>query len=270
MMDRILWTAGYTRYPIDERIAAAAASGYSLISIPSIEMVELASMGTGALADLRRRAEDQGVAIAVLDPVVTWLPVDPQWALARASLNEIERIGDILRVSALCVIAGRDHGLEHADVVERFGTLCDLASRHGWTAALEFAPGSGAPTFASAVRIVSESDRRNATVLFDTRHFYRAGEPLSKLVNAPAGIIRYVQISDTRTAVVGSIGRDAYNRLPPGQGDIDLIAVLSVLRERGELEMFGPEVIRSDRDETDCKARVAEDTAAMDAVLAEL
>jgi hypothetical protein len=84
--------------------------------------------------------------------------------------------------------------------------------------------------------------------------------------------MRFVQLSDAPAQPTVSVGRDMYNRLQPGNGDIGLAAIVRALSAAGALDAddggYGPEVIAPLPDGLDCAQVVAADTAAMEAVLA--
>jgi sugar phosphate isomerase/epimerase len=264
----MLWTAGYSDFPLPERIAAAAAAAYPMFSVSSVEAVDLGAVG---LRELAARCRDHGVQPAALDPVVTWLPADPAWRYARASLDDVDQIADALDVPALCAIAGRDHGLAPGELADRFGALCDRAARSGRHVALEFAPGSGVTSLDAALRLVAGAGRANVSVLFDSWHFFRTGGTPERLA-AAMGRIRFVQLSDAPAQPAGSVGRDMYHRLRPGTGDIGLVAVVRALAAAGafggDKGAWGPEVITPHPDGVDCAQAVVSDSAALDAVLA--
>lgn len=263
---RILWTAGLLDCPFEERLEAAVQLGYRRMSVPSLEAVGWLVTDPRRLETARQAAGASGVSLAVLDPVVTWLPTNPRWALAGAGLAELEAIGVRLGIEALCAIAGRDHGLSENEVLERFRGLCDLADRHGWTVAVEFAPMSGIPTLRAARELVEASGRANATVLFDSWHFFRGGGTVDELSVEDLSTIRYVQISDASADFDGSLGRDTYRRKLPGTGDFNLIGALRTLAARGALGAVGPEILREGQNARPALDRVQEEAGSLDAL----
>ncbi|WP_190255020.1 sugar phosphate isomerase/epimerase family protein [Dactylosporangium sucinum] len=225
-----------------EQLVAAEHLGYHAMSI-SLDTVAAAEESGMPAAELARRAAGHGVRLAVLEPVVTWLPVDPRWAMARHDLDRVERYGEALGVSAVCVLAGSGLGLSIDEIADRYAALCRRFAAHGWRTCIEFAPMSGIRDLPEARRLTTRADPGTAGVIFDTWHFCRGAADLADLAASGAGLIDYVQVSDAARAVSGSLGRDTYHRLLPGEGSFDLAGVLGVLRGLGALGAVGPEVI---------------------------
>jgi sugar phosphate isomerase/epimerase len=118
-----------------------------------------------------------------------------------------------------------------ARLAERLGAISDLASRYGLRAVLEFFPWTEVPDLASALRIVDAAQRPELGILVDTLHFNRSASRLEQLDQIPAARLPFVHVSDApvqesyTTEELLHAGR--VERLPPGEGGIDIKGILS-------------------------------------------
>ena len=136
---------------------------------------------------------------------------------------------------------GARHLLTQADdpernrVAENFARLCDLAAPFGLTCDIEFIPWLATRTLADAGAIVSAAGRDNCGLVIDTLHFARAGCSPDELREYPGDWFHYVQLCDapaeTPSSVDGLIYAAREERLFPGDGELDLIGILSNLPE---------------------------------------
>ena len=117
-----------------------------------------------------------------------------------------------------------------ARLTDQLGAIADLSARYGLRVVLEFFPWTVAPDLATAVRIVEAAGRADIGILVDTLHFDRSGSTLEQLARIPASRLPFVHVCDAPV-------QDAYTteellhagraeRLPPGEGAIDLMAIL--------------------------------------------
>jgi sugar phosphate isomerase/epimerase len=90
---------------------------------------------------------------------------------------------------------------------------------------------------------VSDSDRGNGGLVFDTWHFFRGSRDFELLEQIPGDRIFVVQFADAAKEVQGTLREDATRRLLPGDGCFDLPRVVRVLNAIGGLRAVGPEVI---------------------------
>jgi sugar phosphate isomerase/epimerase len=122
---------------------------------------------------------------------------------------------------------------DHARLSDRLGAISDLCGRYGLRAVLEFFPWTDVPDLATAAKVVEASGRAECGILLDTLHFARGGSgpeqfeglarsrfPFVHVCDAPAGT------SWTREELFHA-GR--VERLPPGEGGIDLKGILQHL-----------------------------------------
>ena len=118
-------------------------------------------------------------------------------------------------------------------LTDQLGAVADLSACYGLRVVLEFFPWTVAPDLAAAVRIVEAAGRADIGILVDTVHFDRSGSTLEQLARIPASRLPFVHVCDAPV-------QDAYTteellhagraeRLPPGEGAIDLMAILGHL-----------------------------------------
>ncbi|MGA4545795.1 sugar phosphate isomerase/epimerase family protein [Uniformispora flossi] len=235
-----------------ERVEAAAAAGYSGITLWAQDWRQAQDAEGLTPADMRAMLDDHGLRIGELDGVTDWLPgpvsageyavpADLFWEIAEGvggrSLNVVE-------------IAGAH--VEPEAAAEAFAALCDRAADHGLLVHLEFLPWSGIPDLAAAVRIAALADRPNGGVLLDTWHLYRSGGSAADLTTDAARHIVGIQISDAPAparsdADAAAMMDETMNRrLPPGEGAADVAGVLRALRAAGVDAPVGVEVFSAE------------------------
>ena len=111
--------------------------------------------------------------------------------------------------------------------------------------AVEFFPWGGIPDLAAAWALVQESRADNGGIVLDTWHWGRApvGPDLATLREVPGERIHVVQIDDASAEPQGNPYEETVTaRLLPGDGAVDIVGVLRVLREIGARPHFAPEV----------------------------
>lgn len=138
------------------------------------------------------------------------------------------------------VAAGAELGARHVitapydpdlgRLADRLGAIAELAAGHGLRAVLEFFPWTVVPDLATALRVVEATGRPDAGILVDTLHFDRSRSSHELLASIAAHRLPFLHLCDAPV-------RDAYStedllhagraeRLPPGEGQIDLPAIL--------------------------------------------
>lgn len=118
-------------------------------------------------------------------------------------------------------------------LADRLGLMCDLCRRHGLRAVLEFFPWTEVPNLAAALAVADATGRPDCGILVDTLHFARSGSRIEHFSGIPASRFPFVHVSDapagtswTREQLFHA-GR--LERLPPGEGGIDIKAILAKL-----------------------------------------
>jgi len=115
-------------------------------------------------------------------------------------------------------------------LADRLGNFHDLCKRYGIAAVMEFYPWTVVPNLETAIRVVEATKRSDVGILVDTLHFNRSGSKVEQLDALPATRLPYIQVSDAQvqpsytTEELLHAGRA--ERLPPGEGDIDIALIL--------------------------------------------
>lgn len=129
------------------------------------------------------------------------------------------------------LVAGDD--TDRGRITDTYGRLCELTWEYGLSADLEFMPWTGIRNVADARALVEAASHPAAAVLFDCLHFNRCGSTLDEVASLPRDMMNYIQVCDgpipydpdgSAMMVLGRTGR-----LVPGEGNIDIAAILARL-----------------------------------------
>lgn len=163
------------------------------------------------------------------------------------AVNDIEfvRLTPEFRAGALLPFldAGAALGARHvicapydpdlARLSDNLAALHALARPRGLACVLEFFPWTNVPDLAAARRVVEAAGAADIGMLVDTLHFDRSGSTLADLAALPAGRLPFLHLCDApvrppyTTEDLLHAGRA--ERLPPGDGEIDLAAIFAHL-----------------------------------------
>jgi sugar phosphate isomerase/epimerase len=114
---------------------------------------------------------------------------------------------------------------------DRLAPISDLASQYGLRAVLEFFPWTVVPDLSAAVKIVEAAERPALGILVDTLHFNRSASTFEDLDRISPSRLPFVHVADApvqasyTTEELLHAGR--VERLPPGEGGIDIKRILS-------------------------------------------
>lgn len=122
--------------------------------------------------------------------------------------------------------------------------LSDIARPYGMKLALEFVgyPNCSINTFGQAYETVLAANRDNVGIVLDCFHFHAMNSRLEDLKSADADKIFVFHIDDCEDLPPGAL-RD-HHRLWPGDGAVNLDAILDALKEIGYGEMVSVELFR--------------------------
>lgn len=231
-----------SRHGLAERLAACTGAGYRGYWLHWRDYAEqrLAGMSDGAIRALFDRHCQRHRGIEFFSD---WF-VDGNAAAAVAesrSFDAAQAIGaDTVNVGA--DFAGRGFSLEH--MVERFDALCGRAAGRGLRIGLELVAWSDVSDVGTALRFLKP---RNAALVLDAWHVFRAGLPLPDLARIPADRVSCVQVSDASATVRGTLADDTRHRLFCSDGVFDLTGFLKATQRFGtpvSVEIISPEVAR--------------------------
>jgi len=234
-----------------ERVAAAVAGEFSAISLWGRDYRDARDEGLSD-RDIALLLDDHGLSVAELDPAWWWLPgaaevhIPPEldseriFGFGEPELFAIaERLG-ARSLNAVDIFGGR---WTPAEATEAFAALCDRAADHGLLVQLEFLPWSRIPDLASAWPIVRDAGRPNGGLAIDAWHYFRSGSDTGALRSIPGARIVGIQLCDApATAEPDPFRATLHERLLPGDGGLDLRALVGDLRAVGAEAPFGVEV----------------------------
>ncbi|MGI9824903.1 TIM barrel protein [Agromyces sp. Marseille-Q5079] len=116
---------------------------------------------------------------------------------------------------------------------DRFAELCQLARPLGLTLDLEFPSWTETPNLTEATRVLRAADQPNAGLLIDVLHFARSGSSVEDLRQLPPEWFHYAHVCDAPgeipTTTAGLIHTARFERLFPGEGELDLLGILAAL-----------------------------------------
>lgn len=131
------------------------------------------------------------------------------------------------------LVAGNDHEMNR--LIHNYASFCELSQKFGLSCDLEFMPWTAVKSLTQAQLIVEQSGQPNSAVLIDSLHFDRSDSTLEQVKALPPNYMNYVQLcdgfSDYDPSHKGLIDIARNNRLVPGQGDINLVALIAALPE---------------------------------------
>lgn len=209
---------------------AAAEAGYSHASLrlapasPGKEAQFPMIGDTPMFRETQRRIADTGVALFDFEIL---------------RINRDTRLADFLPVIETGARLGGKFVLVAGDVedepfmTDKFAEICELGAPFGIAMGLEFMPWTGVKTLAAARRIVEATNPANGRIIIDAIHVDRAGETAADVAAMPKHLHCYFQICDLPaqrpTDHETMIYQARQARLPPGEGGLDLIGMLSAI-----------------------------------------
>ncbi len=252
--DLVLCSGTLINASFREMVDAAVAGGYQAISMWPKDYHGARSAGLSN-ADIKAILADNGLEIAELDPLLSWVPgeelgpdASPQEkAFLGVTEFDFYEIADAVGGRRLNIAQGFGTTIELDAVVLAFAGLCDRAAEHGLDVCLEFLPWSGIPDANKALEIAEKAGRANGGVMLDTWHHFRGPYDHEQLRALPGERLKGIQINDAPTQAWGVLPAETMQaRLVPGEGDIDLVEILKIVRAIGSQAPIGVEVFSND------------------------
>jgi sugar phosphate isomerase/epimerase len=166
-------------------------------------------------------------------------------------------IVDALGLTTILAVAGFDENTVPLTAqIDGFGKLCDRAKAQGIWVDLEFMPHWGLRDLAAAWAIVSKVARDNCGILVDTWHFAKGNPDFDLLRSLPGKYFVGVQVADAMKRQRGATIYEEGSRFRkfPGEGEMPIVEILTIIREKGYLRYIGPEVFSDEADAMSAEA----------------
>jgi sugar phosphate isomerase/epimerase len=212
-----------------EMVRVAARTGYDMVGLRLIPVTDT-TPGYPLMRDpamLRAtRAALAETGLGVLD--IEFVRITPEIDLA--ALEPFLAAGAALGARHI-IAAPYDPDL--ARLSDGVAALADLAQPYGLRPVFEFFPWTSVPDLASAAAVVEATGRPGVGVLVDTLHFDRSGSRIDDLAALAPSRLPFLHLCDApvrppySTEALLHAGRA--ERLPPGEGEIDLASILRSL-----------------------------------------
>ena len=128
-----------------------------------------------------------------------------------------------------------------------FAEMCDMAGEFGLKLALEFIGWAETiKNIKTAWYIVDKAGRKNGGILVDTIHLYFGGSSLIDLEELPSELLFTVHLSDACNSKSPVIEIARHHRLFPSKGEIPIIEILSIIRDKGYSSSFALEIFNDE------------------------
>lgn len=243
-----------------QQVRCAAQAGYSHVGLRLIPATDDeprwdAVGDTPMVRELRVALLDTGVR--VLD--VEILRLKPQTVVAdfAALLDTAASLG-----ARYLLVAGNDP--DPIRLTDRFAALADLAAPLGLSPCIEPMPWTDVRDFLQAAHIVDAAGRDNAGVLVDAIHFDRGGNHPGQIASLAPQRLPYAQLCDAPAERPQDLETLLYQaraeRLPPGEGGLDLTNLVRALPQDIALSLEVPMRRLSETLPADQRARRLRDT----------
>jgi sugar phosphate isomerase/epimerase len=253
---RVLCNGSLPRTPFRELVAAAAGAGFDAITVWPHAWYRAQRREGLAPGEMREILDAYGVAVTDVETAADWLPyargADAPATPVKANhtRESLFEIGEALGAGTLIAAHLTGGAVDRGRAIEGFGALCDDAARHGLRVALEAVPFTGIATVADAWAVVDGAGRSTGGIVFDVVHHARGGMEDQALLTVPAERYFAIQLGDAERAAPPDLLEEAmYHRLPPGDGELPITALLRLLERHGVHAPAGPEVYRREWDE---------------------
>ncbi len=230
-----------SRHPLDERLRACAAAGYTGYWLHWRDYLEQREAGLDD-STIRALFDEHGMRHRGVEFFSDWFRSDAHGEAEEASFAAAGAIG-----ATVVNVGGNFTGpeLSRAEMVTRFEDLCRRAGGAGLAVALEYVPWSDIPDLAAALEFM-EPD--NAGLVVDSWHTFRGGVKLAEIAALPPAKLLCVQVNDATAEPAAPLPQDTARRLPCGDGAFDLAGFAAALDVAGvdvpwAVEIISPEFV---------------------------
>ena len=185
--------------------------------------------------DVGRRMADSGIVLALGEGA--YIAPDKDVGRYQPELDTFAELG-ARRVNLLGT-GGGDRNRE----CDQAGQFAKMAAERGMQVCIEFAARGWIGSVADLVAMLDESGAVAITLLIDPMHFFRLGQDVASLADVAPDRFAYLQLCDVPRVGVGRYFDEAlYSRLPPGEGELPLEALVAALPDDLVLSLELPQV----------------------------
>lgn len=245
--ERVLCNVAVANLALAEVIPAAAAAGFTHVSIMARSHRRAVERQGSSNAQLRHLLDDHGLAVSEVEAAADWLggPRAGEHAVLDTVYDTAQLLaaGEALGAATL-VALHFGPPVPPDDAAAAFAELCRRAAEHGLRVALEYAAVGTIAEVASAWEIVRLAGAPNGGLLVDLWHHRRGGSADATLLAVPADRIFGVQLSDGAAQPEGTLLDDLLVRRLPGDGDFEAAAFVALLDRHGVRCPVGVEALR--------------------------
>jgi sugar phosphate isomerase/epimerase len=230
-----------SRHALTNRALAASAAGYDGIGLTLFDYQ--ACLEKAAPEHLREVVDEAGVEVLEIE----FLGFDPAESLRGPSDTEQALMGmsETFGARHVNVAVGRplpDAAAFH-DASRALAEIGKRCAEHNLLVAFEFMPFLPVRGVRDAVRLVEAADQPNVGLLLDSYHFFRGESALADLALVDPTLVVAFQLSDVPAEPPDDLLVETRtSRLLPGEGDLDLAALLRASHADGN-SVVGVEIL---------------------------
>jgi 4-hydroxyphenylpyruvate dioxygenase len=228
---------------LTEKLAAAAAAGFDGVEIFDNDLIA----SPLSPSEVAARCADLGLSIDLLQPMrdVEGL-TEPQFAQAERRIRRKLAIAAELGAPTVLVCSNvRPDAIDDPDLsAAQLARLGELAADHGVVLAFEaLAWGRRVDRVSPAWDIVQRAGHPAVTLAVDTFHMLSRGDGVDALSGVPGDRIGFLQVADAPVLDMNVLEWSRHHRCFPGQGTMEVAAVVSAVVDAGydgplSLEVF--------------------------------
>ena len=246
----------------EDLVRAANLGGFDAISLMATFYEDALSRGL-TINDMEIILNDNGIVIAEVDALLSWLPGSApekqasKYEWENYSKNEELFFDMATSLGARSINIAQAWGpqLPIEEVSEAFSILCEKAIKYDLLISLEFLPWSGIPNLDSAYEIIKYANQPNGGLMIDTWHHHRSGGSVEDLLVIPGNKIISTQINGVLKDKWEDIVQETISaRLLPDEGVNDVIGFiknLDLIKSKAPIgvEIFSEELYKLPKEE---------------------
>ncbi len=231
---------------LPEKLEAATAAGFDGVEIFENDLLTF----DGTPADVRRIAEDLGLAITIYQPFRDFEAMPP--AQRVRNLDRAEKKFDVMQAlgTELILVCSNVQAAAIDDDSRAAADLAAMAERaaaRGLRVAYEaLAWGRHVRRWGHAWRIVQQADHPALGLVVDSFHTLALGDDFAGIADLPADKLFFVQLADAPLLSSDALSWSRHFRNFPGQGALDVTGFLRAVLASGYAGPLSLEVFNDD------------------------